>query len=86
MHDDDAPPPTSWRIDPLAVHDVARRIAKTAGHPIDPRTSEDMKAIHEKYLVLRDDHRKSFGESAEDARAMWIADLIFEMFADDGER
>jgi hypothetical protein len=69
-------PAVMWRVDRQKVYDVARRIAK-ASEVIDPRVSDDMKAIHGTYELLKS--RGSFSQAAEDARAMWIADVIFHM-------
>lgn len=75
-------PAITWRVNPLKVHDVARRIAKELPATIDGRTgnSDANKRMHELYSLLKGDGAKSFSECAEDARALWIADVLFEMF------
>ena len=74
-------------IDLVAVHDVARRIARALPATIDGRVTatEDQKAIHEKYGRLRVPER-SFGDAAEDARTSWVADVIVEMLAKEQSR
>lgn len=76
-------PAVTWRIDALKVHDVARTIARELPATIDGRTgnSDAHKRMYELYQLGKGDAGKSFSEAAEDSRAMWIADTIFEMMA-----
>lgn len=77
-------PPVSWRVDPMKVHDVARLIARELPATIDGRTgnSDAHQRMHALYKSFKRDGAKSFFECAEDARAMWIADTLFEMLSD----
>ena len=73
-------PATNWRIDPLKVHATARVIAKELDACINGRTgnSDAHKKMYELYRI-HDQPGQSFSGAAETARAMWVADVIFEM-------
>jgi len=80
----DNPPSTTWRIDPITVHDAARRIAVELPATIDGRTgnSPAHQRMHESYLLGRHLPGWSFSQAAEHARALWVADVIFGMLND----